>query len=71
MSVTADNLRDTLNQTIQKLLDGDIDAVQANAVGNLAGKIIESAKAEVDAARIYSDMVAIDMPRSQFLIAKK
>lgn len=71
MSVTAESLRNTLNQTIEKLLAGEIDVAQANAVGNLASKITDTAKAEVYAAKTYSDMVAIDVPRSKFLIESK
>ncbi len=71
MTVTAESLRKTLNDTIEKLLSGDIDVAQANAVGNLAAKITDTAKAEVYAAKTYSDMCAIDIPKSKFLIEEK
>ncbi len=71
MTVTAESLRKTLNETIEKLLAGSIDVAQANAVGNLAAKITDTAKAEVYAAKTYSDMCAIDIPKSKFLIEEK
>lgn len=68
MSVTADSLRETLNDTIQQLLAGRIDAAQANAVGNLASKIIETAKTEIHGAKVYDDLCDAKAKRSQFLI---
>ena len=71
MSVTAESLRNTLNQTIEKLLAGEIDVAQANAVGNLASKITETAKTEIYAAKVYDDLADVRAQRSQFLIENK
>lgn len=69
--VTAESLRETLNETIQKLLRGDVDVAQANAVGNLASKIIDTAKTEIYAAKVYDVIGDIRAKRSQFLLEDK
>lgn len=69
--VTADSLRDTLNETINKLLNGEVDVAQANAVGNLASKIIDTAKTEIYAAKVYDDLMDANTKKSPFLLGSK
>lgn len=66
--VTAQSLRETLNSTIEKLLKGEIDVSQANAVGNLANKIIDTAKTEIYAAKIYDEIADPRTKKSGFLL---
>ena len=70
MSVTADSLRETLNETINKVLKGELDVAAANAVGNLASKIIDTARTEIQAAKIYDDLGDMKAKKSHFLLEK-
>ncbi len=42
------DLRRVLLETIESVRDGDITPAAANAVGNLAGKVLQSAKLDLD-----------------------
>jgi hypothetical protein len=51
-SKTVDDLRDHLFATIAGLRDGSVDVEKARAISDVAQTIINSAKVEVDAARL-------------------
>lgn len=67
MTVTANDLRSSLKNAMDLVVQGKLDASGANAVANLASKIIESAKTEVMAAKIYDDLADIKAVRSDFV----
>lgn len=68
MTITASELRGTLKQTIDLLIARKIDVDEANAVANLASKIVDTAKVEVMAAKVYSDLADLNAPKSNFVI---
>lgn len=71
MTVTASDLRETLKQAMDLVISGSLEVDRANAVANLATKMIDSAKAEVLAAKVYDDLADINSPKSTFVIEHK
>lgn len=71
MTVTASDLRETLKQTMDLVISGRLEVDRANAVANLATKMIDSAKAEVLATKVYDDLADIHAPKSTFVIEHK
>ncbi|MDY0186167.1 MAG: hypothetical protein RBR43_09850 [Desulfuromonadaceae bacterium] len=71
MTVTASDLRETLKQAMDLVISGSLEVDRANAVANLATKMIDSAKAEVLAAKVYDDLADINAPKSTFVIEHK
>lgn len=67
MTVSANDLRATLKETIDMVISGKIEVDQANAVANLAGKIVDTAKLEVAAAKVYSDLADLNAVKSTFI----
>ena len=67
MTVSANDLRATLKETIDMVISGKIEVDQANAVANLAGKIVDTAKLEVTAAKVYSDLADLNAVKSTFI----
>ena len=68
MTVTAESLRAKLDNAIDLLIEGKITSADATAVSSLANQMIESAKAEANAARIYSEIGDTRIKRTPFLI---
>lgn len=68
MTLSASDLRATLKQTIDLVIAGKLDVDKANAVANLAGKIVDTAKVEVMATKVYSDLADLKTPKSNFVI---
>lgn len=58
-------LRETLSTVMEKLLNGSITARDAAAAANIAGKMISSAKAQLDQYQLQGEK-----PHIQFLIEK-
>ncbi len=71
MTVTASDLRETLKQAMDLVISGSLEVDRANAVANLATKMIDSAKAEVLAAKVYDDLADINARKSTFVIEHK
>jgi len=46
------DLRRVLIETIDSVREGDITPAAANAVGNLAGKVLQSAKLDLDVMKL-------------------
>ncbi len=55
---TAD-LRRTLVETIAGIRDGTVKPAQANAISNLAGKILQSARLDLEVAKSGQELVSI------------
>lgn len=55
---TVDDLREHLFATLQGLKDGSIDIDRAKAISDVAQTIINSAKVEVEAARLVEGTAA-------------
>lgn len=68
MTLSASDLRATLKETIDLVIEGKLQVDQANAVANLASKIVDTAKVEVLAAKVYSDLADLNAPKSNFVI---
>ena len=51
---STNELRKVLIDTIENVREGSITPAAANAVGNLAGKVLQSAKLDLDVMRLAS-----------------
>jgi hypothetical protein len=59
----AQDLRKTLSNVTQKLISGEMTSKDASAVANLAGKMIASAKAQIENYSLLGEKVQIEFLR--------
>lgn len=71
--MNAAELRQVLSSTIERLLDktDPLDVDRARAVADVAQKIIDTAKTEIMAAKVYDDLADANVKKSEFLIEHK
>lgn len=71
--MNAAELRQVLSSTIERLLDktDPLDVDRARAVADVAQKIIDTAKTEIMAAKVYDDLADASVKKSGFLIEHK
>ena len=60
-SLTLDEVRDTLSDEIRAIRSGDSTPAKANAIANVAGKILSSVKLEMEYARLTGKRLAIPL----------
>ena len=61
---TSEGLRSTLFETLDKFLNGDIDAQSAKVVAKLADSLLKSVAVDLEYKRLVSDMARTDGPSS-------
>lgn len=71
--MNAAELRQVLSSTIERLLDktDPLDVDRARAVADVAQKIIDTAKTEIMAAKVYDDLADANAKKIGFLIEHK
>lgn len=54
------DLREALIDTISRIRDGKMEPQQGNAIANLAGKILQSAKLDLEVAKVNNALALED-----------
>ena len=62
---SSDGLRKTLFETLEKFVNGEIDAIQAKTIAKVADSILKSAAIDLETQRLVRDLVGQNGERKE------